>query len=262
MKIALASPDILWEDKIGNMKICESLVRRAVLKKADLVVFPEMTLTGFSMNIKLIAERKENSATQAFFSELARRYRLTVVFGVVWKHGKKASNNLVCLDRKGREKAIYAKIHPFSLAGEAKFYLKGSHLAPCAINGVRFGFSICYDLRFPEIFSALTSKTQVFVNIASWPQKRIDHWYAILRARAIENQVFMIGVNRTGKDGHGICYKKSSAVFGADGKIMKSVHRAKDLDVYVLDFKKQKEFRRKYPFIKDRRTYLYRSFYR
>ena len=262
IRIAVASPDQRWENKAENRKLCEALVCQAAKKKAEWVVFPEMTLTGFSMNTSLIAERKESSETLSFFSSLAKEYGLCIVFGVVWKHGVKATNNLVCLNKNGRVIADYAKIHPFSYASETKFYEKGGHLALCKVGGVCFGFSICYDLRFPEVFSALAPQAHVLVNIANWPSKRIEHWYALLKARAIENQCYVVGSNRTGIDGHGVSYKKSSAVFSAQGQKLASVSSEKKLDVFVLDMKEQKIFRSEYLFLNDRQPALYRRLFR
>lgn len=262
MKVAVASPDIKWEDKIANRKICEGFVRRAAAQDAEIIIFPEMTLTGFSMNTALIAEKKEASATFAFFCALARRYGLAVIFGVVWKSGAKTTNDLVCLDKNGCVQADYAKIHPFSYTEETRFCDKGDRPVSCKLGGFQFSFSICYDLRFPEIFSALAPRMQVIVNIANWPRKRMDHWYALLKARAIENQCYAIGVNRTGTDGCGVVYEKSSAVFDANGGILSPVFSTKKLDFYLLNLQEQGKFRKKYPFLNDRRPHFYRSLYR
>lgn len=262
MKIAVASLDIKWEDKPQNRIICEALVKKAFIQKAKIIIFPEMTLTGFSMNTKLIAEKKDDSETRTFFSALAKQYRLAIIFGVAWRSGRKATNNLVCLDRNGRLIADYAKIHTFSYAGETKFFKKGYQPSSCKIDHAWLSFSICYDLRFPEIFSAFAPRTQAIVNIANWPQKRIEHWYSLLKARAIENQCFIVGANRTGKDGRGVTYKKSSVVFDANGKLLPPVSFSKELDFFLLDFKDQKKHRVAYPFLKDRRPTLYRRFLR
>jgi predicted amidohydrolase len=234
------------------------LVSEAANLGVELVIFPEMTLTGFSMNTKAIAEEFEGSASLDTFKELSRKYGIHIVFGLVLKHGDKAANTLVHLSPEGELLAKYVKIHPFTFAGEDKFFARGNELAIVKIGELTFGYSICYDLRFPELYSALASRCHVIVNIANWPKRRVHHWRSLLRARAIENQVFMIGVNRIGIDANGLEYEKSSEIFDANGESMVPImNRSLELDVFEIDYGSLQDFKIAFNTFRDRRVDLY-----
>ncbi len=187
MKVALISLDQKWEDKAYNMQRCAKLTARAAACGADLVIFPEMTLTGFTMNTQLSAEDPEQSSTLNAFGALAKEHGISLVAGLAVSNGCKAANTLVAFSGEGLEQARYAKIHPFSLAREDSFFQAGNSLAKMRMPEFKLGFSICYDLRFPELYSALAKDCEVLVNIANWPKRRVTHWRTLLQARAIEN---------------------------------------------------------------------------
>jgi omega-amidase len=187
LKVALISLDQKWEDKAYNMQRCAKLTARAAACGADLVIFPEMTLTGFTMNTQLSAEDPEQSSTLNAFGALAKEHGISLVAGLAVSNGCKAANTLVAFSGEGLEQARYAKIHPFSLAREDSFFQAGNSLAKMRMPEFKLGFSICYDLRFPELYSALAKDCEVLVNIANWPKRRVTHWRTLLQARAIEN---------------------------------------------------------------------------
>lgn len=121
------------------------------------------------------------------------------------------------------------------------------------------GFTICYDLRFPEIFSALGNHCDLIINIANWPAKRVDHWNVLLKARAIENQIYIVGVNRTGMDGKGLEYVKSSQVINPNGEIASPITSEDGLDTFDIDPEYINKFKQTFSTIQDRKPEFYKS---
>ncbi|MBA4408508.1 MAG: hydrolase [Odoribacter sp.] len=259
MKIALVSLDQVWEDKKANQLKCQDYIEQASKFNCVLIIFPEMTLTGFSMNTKLIKENPNQSPTIEFFSQQARQNKLSIAFGVVFEKEEKANNNLIIIDHKGKVLSGYAKIHPFSFSGENNYYFGGDELVTCQIADATIGLTICYDLRFPEIFQALSKNSNIILTIANWPERRIKHWNALLEARAIENQLFIIGVNRIGTDGNDYKYIKSSCVFYPTGEKMEPIHSNNDMDIYDLNLDDVISARESFPLKQDRKTEFYKS---
>jgi omega-amidase len=260
MRIALVSLDQAWEDKVKNRKRVSKDVEIAASAGAELVVFPEMTLTGYSMAVNTIAEDPIQSETVNFFREMALG-EIAIAFGVVHSQNVKCSNKLMVVDTEGDVLADYTKIHPFSHAGEQKSFEAGNELVLFRLNGVSIGCTICYDLRFPAVYQALAYDCDLVLNIASWPHSRIDAWDTLLRARAIENQMFMIGVNRTGVDCNGLVYAKSSAVYDPWGQSIRPAITIGTLDIFEIDVSQVSEARRALPLIVDRRNNLYVRLY-
>ena len=261
MKIALVSLNQEWEDKETNKKKCTDAVIAASGLDCDIVIFPEMTLTGFSMQSNIIGESIENPHTIDFFRTLASRYKCAIFFGVVLLENGSATNNLVTINDKGEIMSLYPKIHPFSYSGENLHYSQGNRTVLSRFKNAVIGSSICYDLRFPEIFQSMAETCNVIVTIANWPMNRIKHWEVLLQARAIENQVFMAGINRTGTDGNNIRYVRSSYIFSPFGEKIEPVESQGELDVYEIDPEEVEKIRTSFPFRKDRRKDLYRLFY-
>lgn len=258
MKIALISLNQVWEEKKANLDLCEKYIQKASDENVDLIVFPEMTLTGFSTNIDLTAEDFENSETIQIFSLLAKQFNIGIVFGVVIKDENKALNKSMFVNNNSEVLGDYTKVHPFSFAGEDKFFNAGNKLSIVNFKGVNFGLTICYDLRFPELYSTLGKQTDVVINIANWPAKRIEHWDTLLKARAIENQIFVIGVNRIGVDGNGLEYIESSNVFNANGERLE-FDEYEDMKIYEMDINWTKEFKIKFNTTNDRKVEFYKG---
>jgi omega-amidase len=260
MKIALASLDQKWERKDENLARCAEQAARAAASGADLVAFPEMTLTGFTMNAHAVAEPPDDSHTIAAFKDLAREHNMHVAFGVALHGERLPQNTLVVVGRTGAELGRYAKIHPFSHADEHHHYEPGSASVIVTVAQVELGLTICYDLRFPELYTMLAPSCAAILVIANWPAARIDHWNVLLRARAIDCQCFVVGVNRTGSDAAGIEYPPSSQVWDPRGVRVQPRHTAGILDIFDLDPVLVSRFRRTFPTLRDRRPDLYRTF--
>lgn len=259
MKVALVSLDQKWEDKEYNLRRCTDLVRRSATLGAEMVVFPEMTLTGFTMNTGISMENPDTSVSVNAFAKLAKQHQVSIVAGVVLQSGQKAANALVAFSSDGVERARYIKIHPFSFAGENHFFEAGNCLAKMEIAGFMAGFTICYDLRFPELYSALAKDCNLIINIANWPKRRVHHWKTLLQARAIENQVFILGVNRTGIDGNGLEYERSSLLLNADGEILKPIVTEGEADIYDINLESLDSFLKNFSTKQDRLSDLYRQ---
>lgn len=259
MKVGLTQMDIVWEDKEKNMEKVRKLVAQASGQKVDLLVFPEMTLTGFTMNTALAGEEMLFSPTLRFFKDLSKKYSMAMAFGYVEDFGGEYYNKLIVVS-DGRILYDYDKIHPFNFSDEGRHYIGGHEVKTAVLKDMEISGFVCYDLRFPEIFQAVSSHTQMILVIANWPKERVLHWETLLRARAIENQCYVIGVNRIGK-GNGIEYVESSMAFDPLGERLTKAHSKSELMLVDVETNKVKEVRRQFPFREDRQVELYESFY-
>ena len=257
-KIALVSLNQIWEDKILNWALCKEYIKNAANVGVDLIVFPEMTLTGFSFNTQSISEDQKDSKTIEIFSQIAKKYNIAIVFGMVIKNQAKAFNESIFISSHGSVIGEYTKIHPFTFAGEGKYFDSGDRLEVVQYQSMNIGLSICYDLRFPEIYSAMAQNCDLIINIANWPKKRMSHWKALLKARAIENQIFIIGVNRTGIDGNDLEYADSSCAYDANGELIPSSSEG-NMHIYEIDKQWQEDYRSTFNTVCDRKIEFYKE---
>ncbi len=258
MRIAVTQMAPVWENKEQNKLICNKLVSDAAKEGAELIVFPEMTLTGFTMNVEYAGEKSlEGGETVEYFKELSLKYDTDIIFGMVYVDDM--PYNLSVLVEKGRLRSYYKKLHPFSYGGEADYYGKGDNIESVLYKGEKLSMFVCYDLRFPEIFQYASKESKIITVIANWPAERKEQWDALLRARAIENQVFIVGVNRVGK-GNGITYDGSSAVYSPYGE---RITKCTDKNILYADINisEADRYRNEFPVKKDRREKLYIKFY-
>jgi predicted amidohydrolase len=250
MKIASIQLDIAWENKTENLLKAAHFIHMAKTDGCDIVVFPEMFNVGFSMNIESIAET-EDGYTMLKLCELAKQYEINIVAGYPEKAGLKANNVAISINRKGKVIARYIKNHPFSFAHENKSYQPGNEQTVFEIDNIKCSMFICYDLRFPEIFRKVAKDIHIIFVIANWPQVRQDHWESLLKARAIENLCFIVGVNRTGTDGNNLRYAGGSHVFDPTGK---DLSRGGEHQAYIathLDPSDVASVRNQFPFLQD-----------
>ena len=209
-----------------------------------------MTLTGFTMNSKEYAEDL-NGGTINFFVKIACDYNCNVFTGLIERENNQFYNSLVHINEKGEIVTKYFKIHPYSPSGENKNYSAGSKPVITKINEWKIGLSICYDLRFPELYRHYgKDNVDLIVDISNWPVPRIDHWRTLLKARAIENQCYTAGVNRVGKDPKGNEYNGFSSVYDPMGKEIISSEKEEVL-IAEIDFALGKKVRNDLPFLED-----------
>ena len=274
MKIALTQVDIIWEEKEKNKAVCEQLVREAAMHQAELIIFPEMTLTGFTMNPEKYGEhsliqtdgsretvRKESERSEEFFQALSENYGIAILFGYLEEKENNYYNMLELTD--GKEILMkYAKIHPFSYGEESMHYCGGDSIVYACIHDICVGGFICYDLRFPEVFQISSRKNELICVIANWPESRIEHWKTLLQARAIENQCYIVGINRKG-EGNGLYYPMSSMAFDPYGKRIdyKEKNSESESTLLYADIKAEivQQCRKEFPVKEDRRENLYRE---
>lgn len=259
MKIALTQMNIIWENPAKNREACQRLTKNAKEQGCDWIVFPEMTLTGFTMRPEAFGEAiyDETAPTCQFFHSLSRQYSISIAYGVISSDEGKYYNQLVLLEP---EKILmaYSKLHPFSYGAEALHYSGGDQIMVCRQKDILLSGFICYDLRFPEVFQIASRDAVVIFVIANWPKERISHWYSLLQARAIENQCFIIGVNRTGEGGD-LSYPPSSVAFDPYGEPLTS-KSSEELLYADIDPALAEQYRREFPVKADRRSGFYRDF--
>lgn len=250
MKIGLVQLDIVWEHPEKNRKKIHNIIQTQGQSGTDLYVYPELTVDGFTMNPSSVAETLSGESI-SFFTELAKETNSHQLFGVVIENAGNFYNSLIHVKPDGKLGSVYQKMHPFSFAGEDKVYTPGTELVITEINGVLVGLTICYDLRFPELFRKLTiSGAEMIVNIANWPAKRGLHWNRLLPARAIENQVFIVAANRVGTDPSNQ-YNGESQVIHPNGTIVGSFGNGEGIFFVEIDPEEGRTYRKNFPVLQD-----------
>lgn len=251
MNIAGLQFDITWENKHANFEKVSRLVGEANLAPGTLLALPELFAVGFTMDTKPF-EEEPGGATEQFLSELAKRHGLYVIGGVLGKSTTgRGLNQSVAFSPEGQELARYIKMQPFTLGGEAKSYETGPSQTCFKIRDVMVSLHICYDLRFPEVFrpSALEG-AQLYVVIASWPNARLHHWVRLLQARAIENQAYVLGINRCGKDPT-LNYSGRTLISDPHGEIVADASDKETIIRYDFDLAALNQYREMFPALAD-----------
>lgn len=249
MKVYGFQHDIIWEDQAANCRRVTRLLEETKPEPDSLVVLPEMFASGFTMNTEASRARAE---TMDALAKWAACYRVYVLAGVVSTDVDRVSRNEAILwQPDGSRIGRYVKQQGFTMGGESTAYASGDSHTICAWLGHKVAPFICYDLRFPEVFRpAAADGAELMVVIASWPDKRIEHWTHLLRARAIENQCYVVGVNRVGAD-PSLNYNGQSRIFDYHGNALAEAGDGEEVISADLDFGLQAEYRGKLPFLKD-----------
>jgi predicted amidohydrolase len=253
MKIAALQYDIAWADREANFARLESLITEAVHSGATFIVLPEMFSTGFVVDDPTIGE-PVGGPSSVFLAAQARRHH-------VWIGGScpeladddpRPYNSFVVADPEGNQ-FRYRKIHPFTYGNEHHHFRAGSTHTTVNVAGLRVSLSVCYDLRFADEFWGLAPETDVYVVPANWPLARQEHWLALLKARAIENQAYVVGCNRTGVGG-GLTYGGASRIFSPLGEQLASADEHERIIIAEVSADHVSEVRAKFPFLNDRRN--------
>lgn len=253
MKVALCQFEIAFEKKEENTRRAIGFMEAARSAGADLVLFPEMSLTGFSMNITFTGEKDRESVQ--VMSEATKRIGIAVGFGWTALTGTRGENHYTVINAQGEILSDYVKMHPFSYSGEDQYFEKGDTSVHFSLDGIPFSNFICYDLRFPEIFQCVSGQAHVIIVAADWPASRREHWKCLLRARAIENQCYILGVNAVGCQ-NGQYYSGDSCVILPDGAVAGQLADEEGLIFYDL-VDDVEERRLAFPMKQDRRRELY-----
>jgi omega-amidase len=252
LRLAMGEYDIGWHDPETSLARLASVVERAAGAGADLLVLPEMCTTGFTMEPERYAEPLDGPSA-ARLSELARRHRIALLAGLATREadgdGSAACyNSALLLAPDGERIGEYRKQRLYAHAGEDRHYRPGMGPRVFQLGGVRIAPFICYDLRFPELFREAGPEADVLVVIANWPVARRAHWDVLVRARAIENQCYVVAVNRTGSGG-GLEYDGGSAAYDPMGRRLDAAAPP----VVEIDPAEVGRVRSELPFTEDRR---------
>jgi len=252
VKVAGIQHDIVWEDRDANFARLAPMIATAASDGAELVVLTEMFSTGFSMDVDRVGEAP-GGPSASFLSEQARANGVWVCGSLPERPSWSARpfNQLVLAAPDGSTHR-YAKIHPFGYGAEPDHYAAGDAFLTVEVRGVRCSFFVCYDLRFADEFWPLAPATDCYVVVANWPRQRRAHWTALLAARAIENQAYVVGVNRVGS-GDGLTYVGDSVILDPLGEPVSSAGDRECVMAGEVDPDRVRAVREKFPFLRDRR---------
>lgn len=244
LKIALIQMNQAWENHGANLAMAAAHID-AIREKVDLIVLPEMFTTGYTMNAPACSQAMNGSAVH-WLQKTSRRITTDITGSMIISDRGGLYNRLVWAKPDG-SMHLYDKRHLFRMAGEHEIYTGGSANITVELKGWRVRPFICYDLRFPAWIRNRGSGYDIALFVASWPAKRSAHWAALLRARAIENQCFVIGVNRTGTDGNGVEYAGGTAAFDFTGSTLCDAGRSEGVSIIQLQGRTLLEYRETFP---------------
>jgi predicted amidohydrolase len=250
MEIFARQFDIAWENPGVNYELVSGLLESTTVAPDSLIVLPEMFATGFSMDAELTSRFQPE--TQEFLCSLARRYKSFVCGGLVMAGDDGLIHNCALLIAPtGEQITAFPKQHLFTLLGEDKSYSPGKSSVVCQVGEFCFSGLVCYDLRFPESFrQAVTKGAELFTVIANWPSVRAEHWVTLLRARAIENQAYVVGVNRCGQDPK-CSYAGGTTVIDPHGKVLVAAGSDPQVISVDIDIESLREYRKTFAVLKD-----------
>ena len=253
MNVICVQLDCVWENKQANHDKVSRLLDAAQPKKDSLVILPEMFASGFSMNATAITDSATNESYN-FLSSTAKNYGVYLMAGIVTTDASgKGRNECVTFAPDGSELARYCKLHPFTLGGELDNYVKGEAVITFKCQEFVVAPFICYDLRFPEIFRVATLRgANVITVMASWPATRHHHWLKLLHARAIENQAYVVGVNRCGWDPKAE-HAGGSMIIDPQGNLLAEAGNSEGVISAEINLSDLLNYREKLPFLNDTR---------
>lgn len=243
MRITGLNQDIVWKNKNENFKLIEDHLQN---QEADLFLLPEMFSTGFCMDAAEVSDK--NIESLEFLKKISKQKKAAFSGSASVKVEGKFYNRMYFV-KPDSEVVFYNKRHLFSFSGEDKIYTSGKERVIVEYLGIRFLLQVCYDLRFP-VFARNNDDYDVILYVANWPEKRVEAWEHLLKARAIENLAYVFGLNRIGNDGNNLFYKESSHCFFADGKEI--AEKKGNLVSAELNLDELKDFRNHFQFLNDR----------
>jgi omega-amidase len=252
LRITIIQSPILWQDIKGNLCNFQSKIDK-IQEPTDIILLPEMFSTGFVMNPSAFAETM-NGQTVEWMKMIAESKNVLLIGSLIIEENQKFTNRLLAVYPNGNIEH-YDKRHLFSLAGENKAYSNGDKKLIINYKSWRINTLICYDLRFP-VWCRCQDDYDLMLNVANWPASRSFHWKILLQARAIENQAYVIGLNRIGADGNGTPHSGDSCAFDPFGKIICSLNPDEE-QVETIELKKEilEKIRKSYPFHADRDSF-------
>ncbi len=256
LDIALVQTDLYWESPTANLAMLEEKIA-AITQSIDLIVLPEMFTTGFTMNPEQWAEPM-NFTTFKWLKLMAAQTGAVVTGSYAVKENGQHFNRLVWMQPNG-EFDCYDKRHLFRMGGEDKVYTAGSHKIIKTIKNWKICPLICYDLRFPVWSRNVDLEYDLLINVANWPAVRSQTWDVLLQARAIENQCYVVGVNRTGHDGNGLAHNGNSAVIDFKGEVLFKENDTQLVHCQSLDKDSLDLFRQNFPAYLDADSFVIKT---
>jgi omega-amidase len=248
LRVTMIQTALHWEDVNANLQMFSEKIA-ALKEPSDIILLPEMFSTGFSMNAEKVAETMDGEAVQ-WMRQKARDFNCVITGSLMIKEGNKYYNRLVWMKPDGSYD-IYNKRHLFALAHEEKSYTGGNKKLIVEYKGWKIHPLICFDLRYP-VWSRRTKKDDydLLIYVANWPERRVFAWNQLLIARAIENQCYVVGVNRVGNDGNNIYHSGDSAIINYKGEMMNNAcPNDTCTETIALSKKDLEDFRKQLPFI-------------
>ena len=248
LKITTFQAYLFWENIEKNLQNL-GLRLSSIREKTDLIVLPEMFSTGFSMNPEQLAEEMDGK-TMKWMHQQAKKFDCVLTGSIIIKEDKKYFNRLIWMRPDGTYE-YYDKRHLFGLGEEDKHYSSGNKKLFVELHGWKICPMICYDLRFPVWLRNVDEEYDMLLIVANWPERRSLHWRTLIPARAIENQAFVVAVNRVGHDGNEIYHSGDSMCIDPNGKVI--YYKPNDEDLYTFSINKEDltAARESFPFLKD-----------
>ena len=257
LTITLIQSNLFWEDKKRNLEMLQRKIE-SIKEKTEIIILPEMFTTGFSMKPELFAE-KIDGETVGWMKKIAAEKKVIITGSLMIEEDGKYFNRLLWVLPNG-EVGFYDKRHLFAFADEDSHYSPGNKKLIASVKGWKINLQVCYDLRFPvwarQPADDLENQYDLLINVANWPEKRSIAWKTLLRARAIENQCFVAGVNRVGEDGEQISYNGGSTIIDPLGEIIYEKNEEEDVFTFTLEKEKILECRSHFSFWKDADSFI------
>jgi omega-amidase len=251
LSFTLIQTHLHWEDKGANLAMLEQKIM-GIREKTEIVVLPEMFSTGFSMQPAKLAEDM-NGETVNWMKKIAAAKKIILTGSVIIEEDGHFFNRLLWVQPDGKL-GYYDKRHRFAFAGEDNEYTAGNKRTIAQVKGWKINLQVCYDLRFPVWARQHTTNApeyDVLLYVANWPERRVHAWKTLLTARAIENQCYVVGVNRVGDDGNGIHHNGESMVIDPMGSVLYQKAETEDIYTITLEQESLQQVREKFPFWKD-----------
>lgn len=248
LKIAIVQTNLIWKDKRANLSNIEDMIN-GVVEPVDVFVLPELFNTAFCIDDVMLAE-DNNGKTIQWMLQMAVNKQAVLCGSILWKAQQQFFNRCLWVTPNGEIKS-YDKHQLFSLVGEQNYLTKGTAKTVFLHKGWKIQPFICYDLRFPA-WCQNDAQADVQLYVANWPQKRIHHWKLLLQARAIENQCYVVGVNRIGADFYGNAHNGQSAAIDFTGNIIVEAKERDGIEIAEISKDELEKHRQRYPFWKDR----------
>ena len=260
LTISLIQSHLHWEDKAANLRQFEEKIM-GIEEKTEVVILPEMFSTGFAMHPENLAEEMEGP-TVDWMRKISNTKKIILTGSIIIKEDGHYFNRLIWMLPNG-QLGYYDKRHRFAFAGENEKYTAGKKRLIASVKGWKINLLVCYDLRFP-VWSRQSPQQDenaeleydAIIYVANWPERRNHAWKTLLQARAIENQSYVIGVNRIGEDGNKFYHSGDSMIVGPLGEVLYHQEHKEDVFTYTLQREKLNEARTKFPFWKDADDFL------